>query len=194
MGGILLAALPLFSDSPNVSVVDGVTYTYASDRIHARNFGLVLVGLGIPAVVAGAIGLLRHEETRTPRQVEEVGAVSERPCPVRPRDGELEIAALSAPEPLVARTRNAELTLDEAQARAVSLDAMLLDGEVVGFSPDERAKLDAYQACLHVFPLDLEGKGKGELAVLLADARRCAEVKGANAENAVKAIEAALAR
>jgi hypothetical protein len=196
-GGILFASRGLFDDEPSCSDVNGQTECGWSNQKLVTNISYLLVGLGIPAVVAGVIGLTREGETRTQRQVEEVAPKDTHPCQLSPLDGTVEIAGHTLPEPFTAPTRNSALTLTEQTARTLVLNSMLLDGTVVALDDDSRRTLEAYAACLDVLPVDEAKLGAlrtPELVIALTQARECASLEGTPGNEAVKAIEAQLAR
>ena len=192
LGAILYLARGVFSDAPNATVIDANGRYGPSARQVAVGWSAALVGIGVPAVVAGLVELSLTGEKRSTRESEQVAAVRELPCKFEPIDGELEFVSLRSPDSLLLRTQGARATLSAEQLAKVAFESFTLDGKVVQLEPQEREKLDAFESCIHLerTKARLEELNSQELRISLLQARNCAKVPGSDAQ--VQRIEGLL--
>ncbi|MFP2962893.1 hypothetical protein ACLEPN_35265 [Myxococcus sp. 1LA] len=200
LGGVLLVGRTMFSDSPNRSAIDEKGRYGASSRDVATGWGLGLLIVGVPAVVAGIVQLNRGGETRETRKTDELLSLREVPCQPKPVDGVVELAGGPDPQPPPRLTLNGALVLTADEVRELSFSGLALDGTPVTLEEEDLDRLETFRTCatLLATPVDpqaLAGEARSNpdrLRVKRELARGCTRLPGAPAQPLLDAIEGAL--
>ncbi|ATB45587.1 hypothetical protein [Corallococcus macrosporus] len=200
LGGALLVGRTLFSDAPNRSAIDEKGRYGASSREVATGWGLGLLIVGVPAVVAGIVQLNRGGESRETRKTDELLSLREVPCQPKPVDGVVELAGGPDPQPPPRLTLNGALVLTADEIRELSFSGLALDGTPVTLGEEDLDRLETFRTCatLLAAPVDpqaLAGEARSNpdrLKVKRELARGCAKLPGAPAQPLLDAIEGAL--
>ena len=200
LGGTLLVGRTLFSDSPNRAAIDERGRYGASSRDVATGWGLGLLIVGVPAVVAGIVQISRSGETRETRKTEALLSLREVPCQAKPVDGVVELAGGSGPQPPPRLTLNGALVLTADEIRELSFVGLALDGTPVTLKEEDLDRLETFRTCatLLATPVDaqaLAGEARSHpdrLRMKQELARGCATLPGAPAQPLLEAIEGAL--
>ncbi|WP_426749157.1 hypothetical protein [Myxococcus sp. Y35] len=200
LGGALLAGRTLFSDTPNRSAIDAEGRYGVSSRDVATGWGVGLLIVGVPAVVAGIVQLARGGETRETRKTDELLTLREVPCQSKPVDGVVELAGGPGPQPPPRLTINGALVLTADEIRELSFIGLALDGTPVTLEEEDLDRLETFRTCatLLASPVDpqaLAGEARTQpdrLRVKRELARGCAQLPGAPAQPLLDAIESAL--
>ncbi|GHG68121.1 hypothetical protein [Comamonas sp. JC664] len=200
LGGTLLAGRTWFSDSPNRTAIDERGRYGASSRDVATGWGLGLLIVGVPAVVAGIVQLNRSGETRETRKADELLSLREVPCQAKPVDGVVELAGGEGPQPPPRLTLNGALVLTADEIRELSFVGLALDGMPVTLQEEDFDRLETFRTCatLLASPVDpqtLAGEARTQpdrLRMKRELARSCAQLPGAPTQPLLDAIEGAL--
>lgn len=145
-GGVLLALSPLFSGEPNRGVIDGAGRFGPAPRQQVTAWSIGLMVVGVPAIAAGLIGLVRSGDEVESRTVDQVASQRDVPCHEHPVDGPVE---LWGEKGQVAPRRVAE-------GGRVTVKASELEGEVVAvkfhgrellLDEESDQALDAFASC-----------------------------------------------
>ncbi|WP_426733122.1 hypothetical protein [Myxococcus faecalis] len=158
IGGFLVAGRTLFSNTPDRDGIDRDGHYGPSSRKVATTWGVVLLSVGVPALVAGLIQLHRGGETQETRKADEMVALREVPCHPEPADGVVELTGGKGEPPAPRPTENGVLVLDVEQVRASSFKGLKLDGAPVLLEEDDRARMELFRTCAVLLsaPVDLE--------------------------------------
>ncbi len=202
LGGALLAGRSLFSETPNRYAIDERGRYGASNREVATGWGVGLLIVGVPAVVAGIVQLSRSGETRETRKADELLSLREVPCQPRPVDGVVELAGGPGPQPPPRLTLNGALVLTADEIRELSFAGLALDGTPVTLEEEDLDRLETFRTCATLLsspvnPEALAGEARthpDRLRMKRELARDCAKLPGAPAQSLLDAIEGALGR
>ncbi|NVJ19239.1 hypothetical protein HV826_34565 [Myxococcus sp. AM010] len=200
LGGTLLVGRSLFSDTPNRSAIDEHGRYGASSRDVATGWGLGLLVVGVPAVVAGIVQLSRSGETRETRKRAELLSLREVPCQPKRVDGVVELAGGPGPQPPPRLTLNGALVLTADEIQRLSFAGLALDGTPVTLEEEDLDRLETFRTCatLLATPVDpqaLAGEARSRpdrLRMKRELARGCTTLPGAPAQPLLEAIEGAL--
>ncbi|MFN0063606.1 MAG: hypothetical protein ACKVPX_13950 [Myxococcaceae bacterium] len=162
----LFLARGLFSDVPDTTRIDEGGRYPATARTQATIWSYVVMALGLPATVVGAVQLGQQGESSERMTAEVVTQARESVCETVPFSGALVVAAKGKP-PVELNVTNGTIVAPVTSWVDVPLERWTLGGEAVHVVPTERAKLDALRACMRVIPAPAP-----ETVVALAEAGR----------------------
>jgi hypothetical protein len=176
-GGALWLARNLFSPvAPPAS---------PSPRQVATVTSYVLMGLGLPAVVVGIVGLAQSGERVEQGRVEEVVQARDLPCHPEPAQGTLTLVTGELPPPPPLKLVQGKATLEASVLRGHWLNGFLLDDQPIEVAPEAQTQLDALLACLLVLPppsdSDLAAAGPEQREMWESAAQWCNTLPGAPA-------------
>jgi hypothetical protein len=150
-GGILFALAPVLSNAPNTSRLDESGRYGPSPRQLANAWGVGLLALGVPAVIAGSIELARSGVNTETRKVDQVVGSNEVPCHLQPVSGQVQL--LGMPRQLGPRAAvNGKVTLRADELKDNAFESIALDDRPATMSESEAMKLDSFFACTQVLP------------------------------------------
>lgn len=200
VGGFLVLGRTLFSNTPDKDSIDRSGHYGAPSRDVATTWGVVLLSLGVPAVVAGIIQLHRGGETKETRKADEMVALREVPCQPKPADGVVELAGGNGPPPEPRATLNGTLVLSADEMRTMSFSGLLLDGAPVLLHDEDRSRMETFRTCASLLaaPVDPEALAReakthpNRLRTKRELVRACTTLPGAPAGPLLEAIDSAL--
>lgn len=200
VGAGLLAFRGAFSDQPNTRYIDEAGRYGPAPRDVATTWSVILLGVGVPALVTGVIGLLQTGEQTEQRKLEQVASAMELQCKLTPAEGKVELvrAAGEGPESLTVPTQQGRVTLSARQLSEFRLASVHMDGRAVLLPEEEAAELASFLACNDALPVPpptgLALFTEAELVSRYNAARHCSAVAGAPAASAIEAYEAEIRR
>jgi len=195
VGAVLLATLPVYSNDPNKSVIDGSGRYGASTRTQVTAWGIGTVVVGVPALIVGVVGLLHQGEETVTKKVEQVSGQEDRECNPRPMVGPLELRGERASAASVT-IADGKGVIDAKDVKDPYFDHLRFYGRPVELEDSARRALDAFSACIQLDrqPVaSLEVLSSSDLFKRLERARACHLLR-ADMEAAAKALEAELTR
>jgi hypothetical protein len=200
VGGGLLLGRTAFSNAPDRDAIDRRGRYGASSREVATGWGVALLSLGVPALVAGVVQLYRGGEERQTRKADELVALREVPCQPRPADGVVELAGGSGPPPPPRLTSNGTLVLTADELRGLSFTGLVLDGTPVLLQDEDSERLETFRTCATLLsvPVDPEALAREakshpeRLRMKRELVRACTTLPGAPAAPLLQAMDAAL--
>ncbi|NVJ28512.1 hypothetical protein HUW62_45675, partial [Myxococcus sp. AM011] len=200
VGGFLVLGRTLFSNSPDRDGIDREGHYGASSRKVATTWGVVLLSVGLPALVAGIVQLHRGGETKETRKADEMLALREVPCQPQPADGVVELAGGNGPPPEPRATVNGTLVLSAEEARTLSFKGLLLDGAPVLLQDEDLSRMETFRTCAQLLaaPVDPDALAReakthpNRLRTKRELVRACTTLPGAPAGPLMEAIDSAL--
>ncbi|MCP3162792.1 hypothetical protein [Myxococcus qinghaiensis] len=201
VGGFLVLGRTLFSNSPDRDGIDREGHYGASSRKVATTWGVVLLSVGVPALVAGIVQLTRSGETKETRKADEMLALREVPCQPQPADGVVDLAGGNGPPPEPRATVNGTLVLSADEARSLSFKGLLLDGSPVLLQDEDLSRLETFRTCASLLAAPVDPEALARQAKTHPDrlrtkrelVRACTTLPGAPAGPLLEAIDSALA-
>lgn len=185
IGGGLLLALPLFSDTPDTRRIDAGGRYGPSSRQYARGFGVGFLVVGVPSLGAAAwelAGTGERVERAMRTQVTEREPVR---CNARPAQGEVQLFSTRGPL-APTRVEGGAVVLNAEALKGISLSGAAVNGEDVVIDAEDWDRLQAFQSCAQagptVEPQALSALESSALRARLDAARGCDEVPGAPIE------------
>ncbi|HEY8206821.1 MAG TPA: hypothetical protein VIG99_05020 [Myxococcaceae bacterium] len=194
-GAALLLLRESFSSTPDYSVIDGGGRYGASQRQYAIGWGIALAAVGLPSILAGAVGLAQSGESTGTRMVDQVMDSNESRCDEKPANGKLAVIGPRGPQEGRA-TQDGVVTLPPEALRGTVV-GLALDGQAVLLDSEDEETLQAFRACARVLPMpDDAALGQAstpELILRLEEAQRCALIAGSGGAQAATRLADALA-
>lgn len=199
LGAALYLAKGLFSNAPNTGHLDESGHYGASARQKVAIASYVLMALGVPAIVTGAVGLLRSGRDVKKGPVDEVLGTRQAPCHEQPVDGRaafLTANGLASAEPTA--KGQATWTAD-ALGRDFTPEGIQLSDRTAKLSPKDEASLRAYAACVQLLAgssvkevvASVTNASSAERLALMDHAQRCDAIPGKPAAEVEKALRTA---
>ena len=195
VGAVLLATLPLYSNDPNKTVIDGSGHYGASTRQQVTGWGIGTLAVGLPALVVGLVGYFHQGEETVTKKTEQVSGQEDRECNPRPMVGPLELMGEGGSSASVT-IADGKGVLDAKDVQSPYFDHLRFYGRPVELEDSARRALDAFSACIQLDrqPVaSLELLTSSDLFKRLERTRACHLLR-ADMEAAAKALEAELSR
>lgn len=182
LGGVLWLARGAFSSAPDTKQIDGGGHYGPSDRTNATVWSVVLMGLGVPAMAVGGIGLWQTGEVTRTERVAQVASSKDSLCNETPAKGHAELLTERGPSGRAFETQGVGLALQESMLRGLDVTGVALDGQPAVPGEADAATLQAFKACLQLTAApaeelaDLSKLSVGRLKAVLRQARECSAV------------------
>lgn len=200
VGAGLFGLRGAFSNEPNTRFIDETGHYGPAPRQVATGWSYVLLGVGVPALVTGIIGLVQSGESVEQAKVQQVASAFETQCHLRPAEGQVELVRADGegPELVTVPTLNGRVTLTAQQLSQMRLASVQLNGQLVLLPEEEAQELGAFLSCSQVLPTPSSAglARMSEEAIVSAynTARQCEPVGGEAAKDAVKAYSEEVSR
>jgi len=191
---VLLGVSFLVSASPDTNVIDRGGYYGPSTRQYLQGASLISVGIGVPALAVGFITRLQTGDEVVTQRAEQVTNQKDVRCNERPATGAASLVSAQGGV-LPVQVVDGALDLDGTKVTLVP-EQLKFSERDVELTDDARATFDAWAACVALVQ-DVRAVDTLSESGLLQRAERlreCRRVRGDAVGDAVKSVDAELAR